>query len=148
VIDSRDNLLGRSFFDIFSCVLDLNEEQLIIGRMNKCLTYTTIERVVTINGKEIEVNVDTGSNFFLAGSLEAAQELDLALEDISHLNIEYRGINKDSVLQYQAKEVCLKAFGRETYGDFELRPSELEISGLTMGLLALHGLVLRFGGHG
>lgn len=122
VIDKDYNILGTRALCHFACTVDLDSQRLTFRDID-CDEWTKRERVaVRIEGREVRAIADTGYEGFVQGSMELAQELGLALKDISHRQVTLSGIQGDCCLQYEAEDVRVSACGSERRGAFHVVP--------------------------
>jgi len=119
------NLLGLDILKIFCCVIDLDKGVLTFRDFVQFefKELLTPELIVNIQGKDVEVEIDTGSEFFIRGTLAQAKELNLSLtkED----NYKAQGVGYTASIEYTARDFCIKACGRESWdGEYAVLPDE------------------------
>lgn len=146
VIDDSENLLGRDFLADYCCVVDLYAGRLTLREYAEdALPLDVIRTTVNIEGKDVEMIVDTGSEHVLTGSLSLAQELDLPLVPSDDMLID--GFGFQGMVPYVAKGLCVRAFGREMRDcTYYVWPEETPEDGRVplLGVDFLMGMELHF----
>lgn len=140
-VNSGNNLLSVSYLMSGSYVLDLHKNQLIHRRniFPKYLKSKTT--MVSINGKEVECIVDTGTLGFMVTPLAIAKEFGVALKDVSHAGVYMVGVSDRTLMTHLSERVKFKAFGREVEGFFQVS----EVDGMPIiGMQLLKDLVMSF----
>lgn len=72
-----------------------------------------ITETLTVNGKDVEVLLDTGKEDFLTGSLQHARNLNLDLVDVSAENCVYITECGRVPIDYRAYDVSVQCLGTE-----------------------------------
>lgn len=111
VLDDSANLLGRDFLIGHCCVIDLNRGRLTLRDEFQFQVWEPLKTTVSIEGRNVDMEVDTGTESILSGSLGLARALDLPLEPVKGMSV--LGVGFRGAVPYQARNVCARAFGRE-----------------------------------
>ena len=142
VKDANFNLLGLDVLAMFCCIIDLDKGYLTLREYHPEILAEMPRTTVSIEGKDVEVEIDTGSSLYLSGRMSLAEELGLALKPLEQLMI---GVDYEATIRWMATDVSLKAFGRETRNaEFVVLPEEIQdgYKDPTMGVEFLYGLRL------
>lgn len=108
------NLLGLDLLSMYNCVIDLENGELtfrkikLLSRFPECII-----RTFNINGKDMEVLLDTGQEEFLVGGLQHAEETGLQVDDMSVQGLNMQTPNGNLPIQFKVPDVCLRGYGKE-----------------------------------
>lgn len=111
VADIGLNLLGLDVLAVFCCVIDLDAGWLIFRDFIRHAPLDLPKTTVNIQGKDVEMEIDTGSEILLIGNLNLAKELQLPLEPMEGFSIS--GIGYEGPVPFMARNLVVKAYGRE-----------------------------------
>lgn len=109
---NRHNLLGLDFLKMFCCVIDLDNEELIMREVVRGWNFDLPKTIVNIQGKDVEMEIDTGSEVYIIGPMSLAKELCLPLRETVHGERIHANFF-DASVKYKATDLHIKAFGRE-----------------------------------
>lgn len=148
VVDVRNhpwNLLGLDFLHIFNCVLDLKENKLTVRKFQRPRRLANpLMETLTINGKKVRAQLDTGTVDFLSGTMKHAEELGLDLKDVSGRGYSYRTLRGLVPIDYEAYDVCARGCGQQKSGTFSIGP---ERESVLVGQEFLEGITIHFYGN-
>lgn len=123
VLDDSENLLGRDFLIGHCCIIDLNRGRLTLRDEFQFQAWEPLKTTVTVEGTDVEMEIDTGTESILSGSLSLARELNLPLEPVQGMSVS--GVGFKGAVPYQARNVCVRAFGREmSNASYTVNPKE------------------------
>ena len=130
----------------FRCLLNLEENTLTFrdyADLGKILFDKMYETAI-VEGQEVKVLIDTGTSFHLVGSTDLAKQLNLPLENISHLNHVFETNYGDVPINYVAEKIHMKVKDREFGQAFYFVNDVRDKSSTVLGMSALNGALIQF----
>lgn len=119
--------MGLDVLTVFCCIIDLSKSRLIFRDLVRDTLLVMPKIAVNVQGNDVELEVDTGAELVLTGSESLAKRLNLPLEAVERFSV--MGIGYTGPVPFVAKNLCVKAYGREmwrvTYFDY---PAEAPVS--------------------
>ncbi|XP_042880376.1 uncharacterized protein LOC122258475 [Penaeus japonicus] len=148
VDDIKDNLLGLDILKGYSAIIDMYNYRLTFRDYNE--DYDISEPLVTINvdGKDIDMTIDTGSTFDMVGPMSVAKELGLHLEPSKSPICD--GVGYTSTIEYEAYNLCMKGFGSEICGTYTVQAEDVPdyAKHLLLGARMCYGCMMQYNADG
>ncbi|XP_047497148.1 uncharacterized protein LOC125044501 [Penaeus chinensis] len=141
----EDNLLGLNILANYCCIIDLDKDTLTFRELYMDASWDLRKTTVNIQGKDVEMDIDTGAESYMTGTLSLAKELNLPLKAIQGYSI--IGVGYEVAVPYVAPDLCIKAFGREVHDAwYKVKPDETPegYKDPTLGVPFFYGLRLLF----
>lgn len=139
------NLLGLDILATYCCIIDLDKNTLTLREYNEDASWDIPKTTVTVQGKDVEMEIDTGCESCTSGPLSLAKELDLSLKPAHGRSV--LGVGYEVAVPYVATDLCIEAFGRRMSNAwYTVKPDETpeEHKDPILGVVFFSGLRLQF----
>lgn len=145
VQDMPWNLLGLDVLSMCSCVIDLENLKLTFRKFQVLEHFPElITRTFNINGKDMEVALDTGQEAFLTGSQQHAEEAGLRMRDVAAPGMNFRTPHGPEPFTFLVCDVCVRGQGKEAVGDLE---GTTDSEKMVLGMQFLRGFTIHINGN-
>lgn len=130
---------------MYNCVIDLNEGKLTFRKFQVLTSFPgPIIRTFNVNGKDVEVLLDTGQVGCLLGGPLLVEKAGLQAEDVSAQGLVIETPSGFLPVHFKVPDVCVRGYGKEAQCTLY---ACLDEEYLVVGIKFLFGFVIRFDGN-